>query len=204
MPPSKPLENERAFWERARTSNSSRNGSPRDSYLIMPSPGAEIIPERPFTARSTLGSMFNGNLDILRNNDVAGIADDLFPAMMGRPQTSFTTTTGTEDSDFDGQDINMQDFIEIDGSDSDSDGVPLAPIISPTEPDMFSSFTSDNGGANALLEHFDQCHGAVGSFRRNQHHAKHVSSLASHPAKRASAHEYNALQKGRRGAATHQ
>lgn len=205
LPPTKPIEKDRAFWERARTANSSRDGSPGNSYLTLPSPGAESIPARPFTAQSTLGSMFNGNLDILRNNDVAGIADDMFPAMMVQSQSSITTMTTTEDSDADRQDINMQDFIDLNDSDSDSESPPTGVIASPTETDMFSSFTSDSGcnerRGSGLLEHFDQYRGVVSSFRRNQHHAKHVSSLPSHPAKRASAHEYNALQKGRRGAA---
>ena len=207
LPPSKPLEKDREFWERARTANSSRNGSPpNSSYLTIPSPGADNFPARPFTAQSTLGSMFNGNLDILRNNDVAGIADNLFPAMMDGPHPSFTAaTTTTEDSDNDQLDINMQEFIDMDGSGSDSDGPPSAPMTSPMGPDMFNSFTSDSGAndcqGSGSLNYFDQYRGVVGSFRRNQEQAKHYSSLASHPAKRASAHEYNALQKGRRGAA---
>ena len=204
LPPTHPLEKDKAFWERARTANNSRDGSPRNSYITMPSPGSDNIPSRPFTAQSTLGSMFNGNLDILRNNDISGIADDMFPAMMMHSQTSFTTTT-TTDSDTERQDINMQDFIDMNDSDSDSERPPTRDVTSPIDPDMFSSFTSDGapGGRRGsdLLGHFDQCRGTVGSFRRNQHHAKHISSLASHPSKRASAHEFNALQKGRRGAA---
>ena len=203
IPPSEPLEKDKEFWERARTAASSRSGSPRNSsYLAMASPSSDGIPTRPFTARSTLGSMFNGNLDILRNNDDAGIAHQLFPAMMGHPRASFTAT---EDSETDLQDINMQDFIDMDDSESDSDRPPSSSIASPTESNMFGSFTSENGVSDTanpgLLNHFDQCRGIVGSFRRNQHHAKQASSLASHPAKRASTHEYNALQKGRRGAA---
>ena len=205
LPPTKPLEKDKAFWERAKTVNSIRDGSPRTSFLTIASPGTDIIPARPFTAESTLGSMFNGNLDILRNHDIAGIADDMFPATLIHSQSSFTTMTVTEDSDIDHHDINMQDFIDINDSDSDSDGPPTRALTSPTETDMFSSFTSDSGCTerygSGLLDHFDQYRGVVGSFRRNQHHAKHVSSLPSHPAKRASAHEYNALQKGRRGAA---
>ena len=205
LPPAKPLEKDKAFWERARTVNSSRDGSPQNSYLTIPSPSADAVPPRPFTAQSTLGSMFNGNLDVLRNNDSAGVADDIFPSTMLQSQSSFTTMDGTEDSDTDRQDVNMQDFIELNDSDSDSDHMQAGVITSPTEADMFSSFASENGSTSrrgsGLLNHFDQYRGVVGSFRQNQHQVKHVSSLASHPAKRASAHEYNALQKGRRGAA---
>lgn len=205
LPPSRPLEQDKAFWERARSANRSRNGSASDAYLTMPSPRVKSLPERPFTARSTLGSMFNGDLDILRNNDVAGIADDLFPTMMA-PQASSITTATTDDSDTDLQDINMQDFIDMDDSDSsDSDRPQTASVTSPDETDIFTSMVSNsshNGRRGSdLLDHFDHHRGVIGSFRHNQHHVKRISSLPSHPAKRASAHEYNALQKGRRGAA---
>lgn len=138
--------------------------------------------------------MFNGNLDVLLNNDSSGIAEDLFP-MLDRRNTSFTSTT-TDESDDVHNDINMQDFVDIYGSVSDSDDPLSASITSPTDPGMVASLHS-----SGLLDHFDQCRGVVGSFRRNQNQARHFSSLASHPAKRASAHEYNALQKGKRGAA---
>lgn len=196
LPPSKPAEKDKAFWDRAKTASSSRTNSPPESpYLSIPTPVTDNQPPRPFTAKSTLGSMFNGNLDILRNNDSSGVAEDLFPAMLNGRNTSFTTTT-TDDSDDPRNDINMQDFVDVYGSESDSDNPLSAGLTSPTETDMFSSLNS-----SGLLDHFDQCRGVVGSFRRNQHQAKHFSSLASHPAKRASAHEYNALQKGKRGAA---
>jgi len=196
LPPSKPKEKDRAFWERAKTINSTRTNSPAESgYLTFPSAGADDIPLEPFTAKSTLGSMFDGNLDILRNNDISGIAEDLFPAVMVPRQNSFNTTT-TDDSDTEAQDVNMQDFLDLQDSDSDSDDPTATPLASPHEADVMGSF-----GSSGLLQHFDQCRGTIGSFRRNQHQAKHISSLPSHPAKRASAHEFNALQKGKRGAA---
>lgn len=195
FPPSKPAEKDKAFWDRAKTASSSRASSPPESpYLKIPNPVDVNQPPRPFTAQSTLGSMFNGNLDILRNNDSSGIAEDLFPATLSRGNTSFTSTTDASDNEL--NDVNMQDFVDLYGSDSDSDDPLSAGITSPTEQDMHSSLNS-----SGLLDHFDQCRGVVGSFRQNQHNARHFSSLASHPAKRASAHEYNALQKGKRGAA---
>lgn len=195
LPPSKPAEKDKAFWDRAKTASSSRTSSPPESpFLKIPNPADDTEPPRPFTAQSTLGSMFNGNLDILRNNDSSGIAENLFPAMLPRRNTSFTTAT--DDSEDEVNDINMQDFVDFYGPESDSDDPLSAGITSPTEQDMHSSLNS-----SGLLDHFDQCRGVVGSFRQNQHNARHFSSLASHPAKRASAHEYNALQKGKRGAA---
>jgi hypothetical protein len=203
LPPTTPLEKDKAFWDRAKTANSSRDGSPGNSYLTIATPGADIIPDRPFTTESTLGSMFQGNLDILRNNDINGIADDMFPAMVDS-QTSFVSSATMGDSDTDLGDVNMQDFVDFDDCDSDTDEPPSRPLTSSGEPDLFDVYmvagmTGRRG--SDLMGHFDQNRGVVGSFRRNQHQARHISSLASHPAKRASAHEYNALQKGRRGAA---
>ena len=203
LPPATPLEKDKAFWERAKTANSSRDGSPGNSYLTIATPGAEVIPDRPFTTESTLGSMFHGNLDILRNNDVNGIDDDMIPTMVDS-QASFVSSATMGDSDTDLGDVNMQDFVDFDDCDSDTDEAPSRPLTSSGEPDPFDVYMV--GGMTGrrgsdLMGHFDLNRGVVGSFRRNQHQVRHVSSLASHPAKRASAHEYNALQKGRRGAA---
>ena len=205
LPPATPLEKDKAFWDRAKTANSSRDGSPGNTYLTVAtaSARAEVIPDRPFTTESTLGSMFQGNLDILRNNDVNGIADDMFPAMVNS-QASFVSSATMDDSDTDTGDVNMQDFFDFDDCDSDTDEAPSRPLTSSGEQELFDVYMA--GGLNSrcgsdLMGHFDQNRGVIGSFRRNQHQARHVSSLASHPAKRASAHEYNALQKGRRGAA---
>lgn len=201
-PPSNPPEDQKAFWENARRARLKPSGSRRGSGIGLPSPGSESIPDRPFTAKSTLGTMFNGNLDLLRNNESRESEPVFFPPQLSNAQQSFTGTTATEDSD-DDVDINMQDFIEMSDTDSD-DGRPVSSHVdSPSESEMYSS--SQNLGMEnsspGLLNHFELNRGLVGSFRRNQQHTKHFSSLASHPAKRASAHEYNALQKGRRGAA---
>jgi hypothetical protein len=204
LPPATPLDKDKAFWQRAKTANSSRDGSPGNSFLTISTPRVDSVPGRPFTTESTLGSMFQGNLDVLRNNDVTLIAEDMFPSVMVNPRTTFVSNTTIDDSDTDLQDVNMQDFLDLDDSDSDTDGPPTGALTSPTGPDMFDTFM-DIGTAgrrgSGLMEHFDQYRGVVGSFRWNQNQVRQVSSLASHPAKRASAHEYNALQKGRRGAA---
>ena len=198
LPPTKPSEKDKAFWDRARTTVSSRSSTPRSSvYWSMRTPGPEL-PRRPFTAQSTLGSMFNGNLDILRNNDVSGIAGDLFPGVASRPKASFASSSTFDDSDAEMQEVNMQDFLDIDDSGSESDEPSSAPINSPTSADDVFAFPSRN---DSLLNHLDQQRGLVGSFRRNQNQARHMSSLPANPAKRASTSEYNALQKGKHGAA---
>ena len=206
FPPVNPSGKEKAFWDRARVAARSRSSTPRSgAYWSMRSAVTENMPERPFTAQSTLGSMFNGNLDILRNNDVSGIATTMFPAVLPRAATTATSTSMGDDSDSEIQDIDMQEFIDIDDSGSESDDHQSTPVASPGQSDIFESFTSlgpsrsDSG--TGLLDHLEKNRGLVGSFRRNQTQVKHVSSLASNAAERASTSEYNALQKGRRSAA---
>lgn len=206
-PPTNPLGKDKAFWDRAKNAATSHSSTPRSAgYWSMRSSNTSDMPERPFTAQSTLGSMFNGNLDILRNNDVSGVGAELFPGTLPRAATSAPPTTVDDESESAGDDIDMQEFIDIDDSGSESDVPQSTPVMSPGHSDIFDSFTnspsvSRNDGGTGLLDHLDQHRGLVGSFRRNQTQAKHVSSLASNAAKRASTSEFNALQKGRRAAA---
>ncbi|KAK5133400.1 hypothetical protein LTR08_007739 [Meristemomyces frigidus] len=198
LPPTRPSEKDKAFWDRARSAASSRSGTPRSSgYWNMRAPGPDL-PQRPFTAQSTLGSMFNGNLDILRNNDVSGIAGDLFAGVVQRHDPSFATASMTEDSEDELLEVNMEDYLDMDQSDSEEEEPSPAPVTSPSQAGTPNAFTSRN---DRLLDHLDQQRDLVGSFRRNQNNAKHLSSLAANPASRASTSEHNALQKGKRAAA---
>lgn len=204
--PPNPPEGERAYWERARKAMGSRDGSPNGSLTcVRTTPQTPSIPKRPLTARSTLGTMFDGNLDFLRNNDEWGIADDVV-AMSARndaTRASLTSTTTTSDSAVDAEtDVNMADFVQMDDSDSDMEEPQSASVMSPTS-EVFDEFitTPQNGNDGDLLDHFDQRRGLISSFRNNQTRARHVSSLAANPAKRAQTSEANALQKGRRAAA---
>lgn len=202
-PPTNPPEKDRAFWENAKRANLKAAGSRRGSGMSASSPGTDSMPDRPFTAQCTLGTMFNGNLDLLRNNDVTDRMPTIPPPTLGTQQLSFSAATATEDSEDDYADVNMQDFLDLSESDSENERPASSHVESPSESEMYGS-SQNMGMANSspgLLNHFELNRGLVGSFRRNQQHTKHFSSLASHPAKRASAHEYNALQKGRRGAA---
>ncbi|CAK4032784.1 Hypothetical predicted protein [Lecanosticta acicola] len=207
--PTKPPEKDRAYWERARQALNSRDGSPSDSVSWTRStPQLPNQPKRPFTARSTLGTMFDGNLDFLRNNDENGIVPKRFlvAARNDSMQSSMTSTTMTgEDESEDESTVNMTEFLQIEES-SDDDEAPSAGILSPSK-DFFgdaifeSSPMASHEHGNGLLSHFDQQPGLISSFRNNQNHARHVSSLAANPAKRAQTSEANALQKGRRSAA---
>ncbi|KAK0281819.1 hypothetical protein LTR35_002996 [Friedmanniomyces endolithicus] len=199
-PPQNPTEKDKAFWTRVNTVNAARGSTPRAStQYSMRTVAVENLPRRPFTAQSTLGSMFNGNLDILRNNDASGIAGDLFPDLVSR-SNSFTETLAG-DSESETEEVNMQDFIDMDSDESDSEEPTSASTFSSAAGPRDSFSSADTSRNDSLLNHLDQQRGLVGSFRRNQNLAKQVSSLASHPVKRASTLESNALQKGRRAAA---
>ena len=160
--------------------------------------------------------MFNGNLGFLRNNETVALAEPLFPPVLSKDSSFSAPTTTTESDAGSYDDINMQDFVDISessdtdpGEDDDSDAQrpSSAPIGSPSDATDGMVFSPYTPAANAihsrmgLATHFALNSNLVGSFRRNQQHALHVSSLASHPEQRASTHEFNALQKGRRGAA---
>lgn len=98
----------------------------------------------------------------------------------------------------------ISSFVDF-GEDSDED-MPdesdnlMSPITSQLFSNMNDQASSKSNGFD-LLAHLDRRRGMVGSFRRNQQIAKHVGSLPSHPALRASASESNAMQTGRRAAA---
>lgn len=214
--PTKPLESERAYWERARQAMGSRDGSPGASVSWTRSTPRTAAPPRVLTAKSTLGTMFDGNLDFLRSHDEHGIANELLtPAATVQVRSSFASTAPTEDELTDAESsINLEDFVQMSDSDMEMDvedeetfSRPSTGIMSPGDSqDIFAAFTSDSSpmprGDNAhLLDHFDQQPGLVSSFRNNQHLARAVSSLAANPTKRAQTSEANALQKGRRSAA---
>jgi hypothetical protein len=184
--PTQPSAKNKAFWDRARIAATSQNTSPRGSLSIElpPRGGKHEQAARPFTAQSTLSTMFDGNFDFMSHTDMSP------PPIRVRPQSSYTPapsvyttsapTEGGSDADEDYTDFGM--LVDLDqDSDDEDDGVWSAAVTSPTEPTFLSR-------------------GMVGSFRLNQHRAKQESSMASHPDSRASTSETNALQTGRRGA----
>lgn len=185
--PTNPSAKNKAFWDRARSTVGSRNTSPRGSMSIeLPPRGGKIEqPARPFTAQSTLSTMFDGNFDFMSQNDMSP------PPIRARAQTLYTpapsafttpapTEGGASDADEEYTDFGM--LVDLDqDSDEEDDGTWSAAVTSPTEPTFLSR-------------------GMVGSFRLNQDRAKQESSMASHPDSRASTSEFNALQTGRRGA----
>lgn len=206
IPPANPTGKDKAFWDRARSAANSRGSTPRSSFTsAVRTPGSEDLLQRPFTAQSTLSTMFDGNLAILSQNQL--LAADFMTPPVRRPHSSYTPMTLTEDSDVEMESFNMHDFIDMDDdAGTESDGPSTTSLQSPFNGTSFDPFPSspafrNNSGGDRMLSHLSHQPSLVGSFRNNQHVAKHFSSMALHPAKRASASEYNALQKGRRAAA---
>jgi hypothetical protein len=185
--PTQPSAKNKAFWDRARNAVGGQNTSPRGSMSIeLPRRGGgkDEPSARPFTAQSTLATMFDGNFDFMSHTEMSP------PPIRTRPQSSYTPapstfttpapTEGGSDLEEEYPDFGM--LVDLDqDSDEEEDGGWAAAVTSPTEPTFLSR-------------------GMVGSFRLNQHRAKQESSMASHPDSRASTSEINALQTGRRGA----
>ncbi|CAK1360652.1 hypothetical protein CB0940_06664 [Cercospora beticola] len=208
--PSKPIDKESAYWEQARQVMGSRDGSPGEPVTwTRTTPHTASIPQRPFTAKMTLGSMFNGNLDFLRTNDVNGITNGLvLPSTRGSSARSSFASSNTLDRErvTPAPAGNLEDLVQYPDTDSDMDVDPT-PSAASQQQDVFASFTNDDSEPmprldnEDLLDHFDQVPGGISVFRNNQHNVRQVSSLAANPASRVQTSEANALQKGRRNAA---
>nr|OQO29283.1 hypothetical protein B0A51_04077 [Rachicladosporium sp. CCFEE 5018] len=190
--PSKPAEKHKAFWDHARSVAHSRDSSPRGSTSFPMGSSGERTPQRPLTAESTLATMFNGNMDFMRCDDptvpsvsdLMAITQPLLPTLFSTNFGASTVAPTDDGSEMDqDQDLDMTFNMLVDmDPDSDEDDNIVSPDITSTDQPLFLA------------------QGVVGSFRLNQHRAKHESSLALHPASRASTNESNALQSGRRGA----
>nr|POF04217.1 hypothetical protein CFP56_21972 [Quercus suber] len=202
QPPTRPAAHDKDFWVRARKANgASRPSSPTSSPggWEINTPGSA---RPPLTPASTLGTMFDGNLDLLRASEPPTLQPSFTPAFTPKvPLSHHSSFSFHEESDDD--DVDMEDFIDMDDFASESDEVEAAGVMSPAEDpfETFSSTATPTRPHSGTLNHLEHQPSLVGSFRLNQNHARHVSSLASHPATRASTLESNALQKGRRGAA---
>ncbi|KAF7188703.1 hypothetical protein HII31_09955 [Pseudocercospora fuligena] len=205
--PTKPSKEEAAFFDRARQAHA-RNGSPGAAFeWTVSTPRAQSAPQRPFTAKSTLGTMFDGNLDFLRHNDDSGIATEFLEQATRNSsvRSSFASSDTMRGSsqDMDGSDVDMGEYVHgMDESETEADNEPSsAAVLSPTS-DSFPDFgheTSPMHQSAGAVDHLST--GLVSSFRNNQQFARQISSLAAHPAQRAQTSEANALQKGRRAAA---
>ncbi|KAI5202794.1 hypothetical protein E4T39_04461 [Aureobasidium subglaciale] len=193
---------DKQLWERMHmlsNTNSratSRTTSPRQSVQLTPSgesDGMSIGEENDFF----------DSFGALRTDQVIGPPEAFTPfvdvtASGAVIHDDDAATAGAE------EDQDPMCFLNFDDDDEDEDMPDESDHIASPTTQSFSSqvtnTTSSQPGGFDLLAHLDR-HGVVGSFRRNQHFAKHVGSLPSHPALRASLSETNAMQTGRRAAA---
>lgn len=175
----------------------SRTTSPRQSVQLTPSgesdPGMSIGDENEFF----------DSFGALRTDQVIGPPEAFTPFVDVTASGAVTHDDGAIAGAEEEQDpmcfLNFDDEDEDEEMPDESDNN----LASPTTNQSFSQLsntTSSQPGGFDLLAHLDR-RGVVGSFRRNQHFAKHVGSLPSHPALRASLSETNAMQTGRRAAA---
>lgn len=216
-PAKKPTGQDQAFWRQYHlihsTNNSqvgSRNTSPRMSIGMTPTDESDSnMPSRQLSIDSS--NMADDFFDVngrLRSDQILGPMEAFMPFMdadtseaiffKSAPQSSFQAIPGAEEEEEDEQDP-LNSFFDF-GDDEDEDMPDESDtLVSPSASQSFPSAAS-TGGFD-LLAHLDRRRGMVGSFRRNQQIARHVGSLPSHPALRASASETNAMQHGRRAAA---
>lgn len=179
----------------------SRTTSPRQSVSVQLTPSGD-------SDAMSIGdeNEFFDSFGALRTDQVIGPPEAFAPfvdvSASGAVIHDFdAVTTGAEDE---GEQDPMC-FLNFDDDDEDEEMPDESEhhMESPTTPSFSSQVTnttSSQAGGFDLLAHLDR-HGVVGSFRRNQQFAKHVGSLPSHPALRASLSETNAMQTGRRAAA---
>lgn len=218
-PASRPTGQDKAFWksyyviESENTSRAaSRNSSPRMSIQMTPTEDSDSnMPSRTMSIDSS--NMIDGVFDEqgkLIADQVLGPMEAFLPFMdvntsgMMMEDDSLQTSLQAESGADEEQDP-LASFVDFGEDDEDEDMADEADnLMSPTGSQSFphlSTQASSNSGGFDLLAHLDRRRGVVGSFRRNQQIAKHVGSLPSHPALRASASESNAMQSGRRAAA---
>lgn len=128
------------------------------------------------------------------NTSEAMLFDDSF-------QYGFQVVPGAEEEEENEVDP-ISSFVDF-GEDTEDEEMPdESDNNSPTKTQSFPHLSdTPKAGGFDLLAHLDRHRGTVGSFRRNQQIARHVGSLPSHPALRASTLETNAMQTGRRAAA---
>lgn len=117
----------------------------------------------------------------------------------------FVTEENSQQSLSDDGEQGFLDLVNFDSDDDEDEDEEMPDESDATDANYnsaspFPYLKSDSRGSD-LLAHLDRNKALVGSFRRNQHIAKQVGSMASHPGLRASTSEVNAMQTGRRAAA---
>lgn len=158
------------------------------------------------------GSMMDGFFDQngkLIQDQVIGPMEAFLPFMEASRAGSLMPDGSSFDDGFhaesgaDEETDPLASFVDFGEDDEDEDMPDDSDHLSSPQkfPHLTSQSSNGSSGGFDLLAHLDRRRGVVGSFRRNQQIARHVGSLPSHPALRASASESNAMQSGRRAAA---
>jgi len=190
------------FWTRLQKIYNSRDSSPQTQVHM--SQEYNSLPRRSPGGIDDV-AFFNA-LGSLRTNQVVG------PPEAFMPFTSIDAAGSvTEDMSMQSvSDAGEEDYLTLVNFDSESDedlpdnadAMDVSWKTSMAFPARVTKNTTRReSDSDDLLAHLDRNRGLVGSFRRNQHIAKHIGSLASHPSLRASTSELNAMQSGRRAAA---
>ncbi|KAK4956999.1 hypothetical protein LTR66_011702 [Elasticomyces elasticus] len=207
-PPKFPSESDKVWFGRARSAGSSRLTSRQNS--IQSSQTLPIDEDNHMRAE-LFGTVDQPGLDSLFDPLTNRFKSEAFNWSATSLQSSLNLgSTGAilTDQDLHSSTLAEQenlytDFLDFPESDSDCEITEEDALISPSTADFpcYSSVTQESDDPKNLLAHFDRRKGVVGSFRRNQSQAKHMSALPSSPALRASTSERNAMQHGKKAAA---
>lgn len=203
---------DRQYWRRIHELCESRRSSPRTSVQLTPNLDIDVDESMTSAVEPSTNIMpFFDSLGALQTDQVVGPPEAFMPFTSIDAIGSVTADNDSMmQSDSEDDDVTFLDLVNLDGEStsereeegdemhSESDAVPT-PTTTASTPAWSTSPQPQK--QNDLLSHLDRNRGLVGSFRRNQHFAKHLGSLASHPSLRASTLEMNAMQSGRRAAA---
>ncbi|GAB7355571.1 hypothetical protein MBLNU459_g6043t1 [Dothideomycetes sp. NU459] len=195
------------FWQRlkslANSRASSRNTSPRMSVQLTPTDEGGPTPGRHLSIDSGSNAFFDESGALLADQ-ILGPAEAFLPFTSVSAGGDITFDDANQATTGDEEEQDPLSFLDF-GSDEDEDDEMPDESDSLMSPSTSASFPHFSGTTKSpgfdLLAHLDAHRGVVGSFRRNQQFARHVGSLPSHPAMRASTSESNAMQTGRRAAA---
>lgn len=193
---------DKQFWLRLHQMYRAKTSGPLTSVQLTPEDESDFDP---MSAQGTPSSFFD-LFGTLRGDQVIGPPEAFMPftnieAAGMVTEDNIPQSDGGDEEDED----DLLALVNFDSSSEDEEG--------PDEDDGNESawqttiefpYLSTKGpkkSGDDLLAHLDRNRGLVGSFRRNQHYAKQIGSMASHPTARASTSEMNAMQAGRRSAA---
>ncbi|GAB7339371.1 hypothetical protein MBLNU457_6011t1 [Dothideomycetes sp. NU457] len=193
---------DKQFWLRLHQMYRTRTSGPVTSVQLTPSDESDFDP---MSAQGTPNSFFD-MFGTLRGDQVIGPPEAFMPftnieAAGMVTEDNIPDSEGGEEEDEDDilALVNFDSSSEDDEAGDEDDNNESAWQTTAKFPYLSSKGSKKSG--DDLLAHLDRNRGLVGSFRRNQHYAKQIGSMASHPIARASTSEMNAMQAGRRSAA---